>query len=270
MKLTLNEVIQRVNLVLNYPSVSYEDVYHFFDHAIAELNTILKIAIPSVSEMRDAHTIDITLQSNTVMLDPPPAYGATIPAVSEAPTSAPAEGAPNYVYFTSDENMIDRKFYVWNGSMWKSYETLYGIAVEGASTFAYIAFPYADGAYWKESEAKRTLDFDLCMYMPMDWWILFVIPYVCFKFAVRNGDDGALYSSEFVQGLQQLQTSYDVPNTVVLSEVAGNPVYNNEVSQHLNALHTRTVTKAITDRMRVGNAISAIFDTSNSVGGWGI
>lgn len=270
MKLTLREVIDRVNLVLNYPSIAYEDVYHFFDHAIAELNTILKIAIPSVSEMRKTHAFNTTAQSNTIELDPPPAYGTLIPSVSEIPTDEPVGSASKYVYFTSNENMIDRKFYVWNGSMWKPYEALYGIAFEGASMLTYVAFPQVNGAFWKESEADLTLNFDLCAYMPMDWWILFVIPYVCFKFAVRNGDDGALYNSEFAQGLQQLQTSYDVPNTVVLSEVAGNPVYTNEVSQHLNALHTRTVTKAITDNMRVGNAISAIFDTSNSVGGWGI
>jgi hypothetical protein len=114
------------------------------------------------------------------------------------------------------------------------------------------------------------LEVDLCEYMPLDWWILFVIPYVCFKFAVRNGDDGALYSTEFSEGLQQLQTCYDVPNFVVLSEVAGDPVYTEIVQANLDTLSVKIPTKAIKNSMRIGNAIAPVFGNLYDVGGWNI
>lgn len=267
MKFTLNDCMKRINQILNYPSVAYEDISHFFDHAIAELNTILKIAIPSVSEMISNNTLDTSLQENTVLLTARPTNTVSIPYVSTIPTEAPGPEQANYVYYSANASMLDRKFYVWNGSEWNPYDTLYGVLFEGAQKTAYVATPIGIAAYWVETPIKRTLDFDLCEYMTMDWWTLFIIPYVCFKFAVRNGDGGELYQTEFTQGLQQLQTSYDVPNFVTLQEIAGNPVYTEIVKNNLANLSQKTPVRAITDSMRVGNAIGAIFENS-MIGGW--
>lgn len=274
MKFTLSDCMQRINQILNYPSVSYEDISHFFDQAMTELNTILKVKLPLVSEMVYDNTMDISLQSNTVLLDNRLTTSTEIPHVTEIPSAAPAENASEFVFYTADvadcPTGLDRMYYVWNGSSWTPYLTLYGVAFDGAQKYTYIAAAFGINAVWVESPAQRTLDFDLYDYMPMDWWILFVIPYVCFKFAVRNGDDGALYNTEFTEGLQQLQTCYDVPNFVKLSDVAGTVGYTEIVKKNLDNLNKTIPTRVITENMRVGNAIQAIFGSDFDRGGWGI
>ena len=284
MKFTLSDCMQRINQILNYPSVSYEDISHFFDQAMTELNTILKVKLPLVSEMVYDNTMDISLQSNTVLLANRLTTSTEIPHVTEIPSAAPAENASEFVFYTSDVKIgetedgdaikdasgLDRMYYVWNGISWVPYLTLYGVAFDGAQKYTYVAAAFGNNAVWVESPAQRTLDFDLCDYMPMDWWILFVIPYVCFKFAVRNGDDGALYSTEFTEGLQQLQTCYDVPNFVKLSDVAGTVGYTEIVKKNLNNLNKTIPTRVITEDMRVGNAIQAVFGSDFDRGGWGI
>lgn len=274
MKFTLSDCMQRINQILNYPSVSYEDISHFFDQAMTELNTILKVKLPLVSEMVYDNTMDISLQSNTVLLANKLTTSTEIPRVTEIPSVAPAEGGSEFVLYTADVTAcptgLDRMYYVWNGISWTPYLTLYGVAFDGAQKYTYVAASFGSKAVWVESPAQRTLDFDLCDYMPMDWWILFVIPYVCFKFAVRNGDDGALYSTEFTEGLQQLQTCYDVPNFVKLSDVAGAVGYTEIVKKNLNNLNKTIPTRIITEDMRVGNAIQAVFGSDFDRGGWGI
>lgn len=267
MKLTLDNVVERINQVLNYPSVAYTDISHFFDHAMAELNTILKIAIPSVSDLVSKHSIDTTVQNNTVLLESYP--NGTVHRFEELPTGRPAEGEPTYGYFVKPD-IYEGVFYIYNGRTWNEFESMFGVLFENAEKKVFVATPVGQNAYWTATEVNLTLEFDLCEYMPADWWTLFVIPYVCFKYAVRDGDDGALYSTEFTQGLQQLQTSYDVPNSVVLSTVAHLPAYKEDVSSNINSLGKRVITKAITEDMRVGNAISAIFGNMHDRGGWGI
>ena len=73
------------------------------------------------------------------------------------------------------------------------------------------------------------------------------------------------------QGFQQLQTSYNVPNTVQLSTVAHLPAYRKLVEDNLDNLRKEVPTRAIYQNMMVRNGISvvratALFDT----GGWGI
>ena len=274
MKFTLNDCMQRINQILNFPSVTYEDIYHFFDHAIAELNTILKIALPPVSEMVSNNTLDISLQENTVLLTSVPTNASPIRHVTTVPTGDPTEADPalsTYCFYTGD-TLADNKFYIWSAAKneWRSYNSLYGVYFGAGTKTTYVATPVAASAFWVATPSSRTLDFDLCDYLTMDWWTLFVIPYVCFKFAVRNGDDGSLYSTEFTQGLQQLQTCYDVPNFVSLNRVAGNPVYTKIVKDNINNLSKTVPTMAITKDMRVGNAIRAVFSNEFSVGGWGI
>lgn len=283
MKFTLSDCMQRINQILNYPSVSYEDISHFFDQAMTELNTILKVKLPLVNEMVYDNTMDISLQSNTVLLANKLTTSTTIQTLTQSPIdlelkpedSYTIEGTttitvPEFVYVATGDAGLDRMYYVWNGISWIPYRTLYGVAFDGAQKYTYIAAAFGNKAAWVESPAQRTLDFDLCDYMPMDWWILFVIPYVCFKFAVRNGDDGALYSTEFTEGLQQLQTCYDVPNFVKLSDVAGTVGYTEIVKKNLNNLNKTISTRVITEDMRVGNAIQAIFGSDFDRGGWGI
>jgi hypothetical protein len=262
--------MQRINQILNYPSVAYEDISHFFDQAIAELNTILKTAIPSVSEMVLNNTVDASLQQNTVLLSTRPTTSNSIPHTDTVPTEAPAESDPKQLYYTKDATMLDRAFYTWTGTEWRKHDTLYGVVFEGAKKYTYSTTPIGLTAYWVEVPNTHRIEFDLCEHMTMDWWTLFVIPYVCFKFAVRNGDGGELYQTEFTQGLQQLQTCYDVPNFVILSDVAGIPAYTEIVKQNLSNLSVKIPTRAITDSMRIGNAVHAVFGNLFDTGGWGI
>ena len=271
MKFTLNDCIQRINQILNYPAVSYVDISHFFDHAMAELNTILRIGLPSVSELLADNTHDITLQNNTVLLEQRPTYSSAIPLFTTTPTAPPSEEEPaTFGYYAPNGTTFGAKYFVWNGVNWASHNVIYGVNFNNGTKTAYIATPVAGVAYWVETPAIRTQEFDLCEVMPLDWWILFVIPYVCFKFAVRNGNDGALYATEFSEGLQQLQTCYDVPNFVTLSTVAGDPVYTKIVQNNLDNLNTKVPTRAIKESMRIGTAVHPIYENVYGTGGWGV
>lgn len=270
MKFTLNECLARINQVLNYPAVSYEDIYHFFDQAIEELNTSLKIALPPVSEMVDENTFDITEQENLIRLIAVPA-GPT--GVVEAVTEIP-EGfsEPTFRYFCKPNDFSSRAFYKWNGYEWVQFDKIYGMYVDATgSDSAYTLVPISSTqAVWAPVDVKRIQEFDLTEYLPKSWWTLFIIPYVCFKFAVRNGDSGELFADEFTQGFQQLQSSYSVPNTVTVNSVAGKLAYKDIVKEHLHHLGARVATRAIFDNMRVGTGIHSVFGGFYETGGWGI
>ena len=62
--ITLSDCINRINQVLNYPSVGYVDIRHFFDQAIAELNTTFRIGLPLVSQMVEERKLNIQELSN--------------------------------------------------------------------------------------------------------------------------------------------------------------------------------------------------------------
>ena len=270
MKITLNDCISRVNQVLNYPAVAYEDIYHFFDQAMYEINTSLKIALPSVSEMREEHTFDITEQDSLVRLFTLPDNASVIPYYSEVPTAAPTEGLSEGIY-VCDGTYASRAFYKWDGHNWIQVPKLYAIYLTPDNTLrTYVAVAITSAvAVWTPVDKIHHDDFDLTEYLPADWWTLFIIPYVCFKFAVRNGDSGELFADEFTQGFQQLQSCYSVPNSVRLSDVAGKPAYAELVRQHLHNLGgTMVFTRAIYDNMRVGNGIQPVFGGFYDAGDW--
>lgn len=273
MKYTLNDCMARVNQVLNYPSLSYEDIYHFFDQAIAELNTSLHTDIPSVSEMVSEHTFTISERGDVVRLSERPGSSTSVPSASTKPTDAPTNGV-NYIYVCGDR-FSERKFYKWNGTEWVESHHLYAIFVDYSAANiakqAYNAVPISkELAIWVPVDYENLEEFDFQIYLPTEWWTLFIIPYVCFKFAVRNGDDGRLFSDEFTQGFQQLQTSYHVPSNVRLSAVAGHPAYHDLVKKNIANLTLRVKTRAITKDMRVGNSIQATYGGFYEAGGWGI
>lgn len=271
MKYTLNDCVSRINQALNYPAVAYEDVYHFFDQAIAELNTNLRIALPNVSEMRAEHTFDILEQENNVVrLTALPDNTTLIPYSTNVPSTAPESGSEG-VYVCGD-SFSDRAFYKWDGDTWNLVDKLYAIYVTSSDTQTYIAVPITKTcAVWAPVNQTHCAEFDLTEYLPIDWWTLFIIPYVCFKFSVRNGDSGELFADEFTQGYQQLQSSYSVPNTVQLLSVVGRPAYNALVKQHIGNLGGTTVfTRAIYEDMRVGNGIPSVYGGFYEIGDWRI
>ena len=265
MKFTLNDCLARINQVLNYPAVAYTDISHFFDQAIAELNTNLRIALPSISEVCEENTFDVLFQEGVVLYTTSP---TNVPHCYSLPDIAVED---SYGIYVCDSSYADRKFYKWDGDDWKEVDTLYAVYrdVDGEfKTYVAVAIDKTT-AVWTPVPRTHTADFDLLEYMPLDWWTLFVIPYVCFKFSVRNGDSGELFADEFTQGFQQLQSSYNVPNTVRLMDVAGKPAYTELVKQYLNTLANTTVcTRAIYEDMRVGNGIAPTYGGFYIDGGW--
>jgi hypothetical protein len=157
MKLTLNDVMKRINQILNYPSVSYDDISHFFDHAIAELNTVLKTGIPSVSEMVTDNTLDVSAQDNTILFDTAPTNPVT--GVDNIPVGN--QDSLQFIYCKANDK---RGFYVWTGTEWKAYGTVYGILFNSNGRTAYVLTPVGQNAYWVESPVIRRLEFDLCDY----------------------------------------------------------------------------------------------------------
>lgn len=230
MKFTLDDCMSRINQALNYPSLSYTDIYHFFDQAIEELNSTFRIALPTVSEMNAENTFSIADQSDIVKLSSQPSASGM--------SSAPAKYA----------------FYIGTDRIPKYY----------------VAVPIGGLYYWNAIEREYIEKYDLTEYMPLTWWILFVIPYVCFKYTVRDGDSGAHFMDEFSQGFQQLQTSYNVPNKVNLSSVAHKHAYKPIVQKCLPNLNTTVFTRAIYDDMRVGNGIMPTYGGFYETGGWNV
>ena len=264
MKFTLSDCMARVNQALNYPSISYEDVSHFFDQAIAELNSSLRIGVPTVTEMRFENTFKLTDHPNAVIC---PTISDTILTVTQDPTVVAPPDGHNVVYYAGVP-ILQRSLYIKKDEVWKSVESAYAVCAGGVYEAVTVASSYA---LWREVPVEKVLEFDLLEYLPMDWWILFVIPYVCFKSTLRDGGNGALFSDEFTQGFQQIQTSYGVPNTVVLSTVAHKPAYRNIVMSSLHNLDRRVTTRAVFDSMRLTDGVGKVYgENLFDNGGWGI
>lgn len=259
MKYTLSEYVTRINQTLNYPSVSYEDISLFLDQAIAELNTSLHIQIKPISVLVANYT-------NNVKLSP-------LVTLSETPTAVtkiPLEEMEGYDYYY---NSSEKVYKVRTLGVWNSYPELYGIyhnPAEGISEF-YKAIVFSDNAVlWGQSSNTNPTSYDLTEILPVDWITLFLIPYVCFKYSVRDGDNGTLYAEEFSQGFQQLQNAYNVPSTVKLSDVAGQKAYTEDVKEHLNNLNINIPTRAITQNMLHGRVTTPVYGNVYDNGGWGV
>jgi hypothetical protein len=259
MEFTLNNCISRINQALNYPSLAYEDVYHFFDQAIHELNSSLKIALPALTEIVDENSTHIEDRMDLVSLEP--MRGAM-------------QFAKDTLYGTYKyaPELGEFPFVVVKDEVETRVEGLYGYLVDKTTyTVKYYATVVLGGdAYWQLAENDETPDINLIEYLPFEWWTLFVIPYVCSKWAVRNGDESSHFVDEYVQGFQQLQNSYNVPNRVELSAVAGRHAYKKLVASNLANLRTSVFTRAIYEDMKVGNGIAPIYGGFYETGGWGV
>ena len=271
MKFTISDCMSRINQALNYPAISYEDVSHFFDQAVSELNSILRISLPTVSEMRAEHTFSIADSDSTIVISKD-VTTKEIPKASAIDNGIPQPGEgentdSNIYYYVATKN-FERCFYIKKGDSWVATPKAYGIVPGGAVAYETVAI--SGYAVWYETPLNKLSEFSLTEYLPVDWIILFLIPYVCFKFAVRNGDNGALFSDEFTQGLQQLQTSYSVPTTVALSSVVHLAPYSAIAAANLNNLSKHIPTRAITESMKIPNGVHAVYGNIFDHGGWGI
>lgn len=253
---TLSDCVSRINQILNYPSVTYEDISHFFDQAIAELNTTLHTSIPTVSEMLDEV--------------PEPNYTPLVKMTSisdKIPSEQPESDYGGVYYY----DISLQCFRVMEADGWHNYDQIYGMMPGNTSVQLYVSVVVASAlgeVYWTPV-VKSDEDLVLTNYLPTDWIILFLIPYVCYKYSIREGMDPGVFSEEMTQGFQQLQESYDVRETVRLSNVAGKYAYTKQVEENLPDLNKDVPTRAIYDSMKVRRAVNATYRDFYD-GGWGL
>ena len=259
MVMTLNDCMERINQALDYPAVEYTDVSHYFDQAISELNSTLRIGIKPISYILTHYSPNVLKNPNVVAL--PVSFSNEIP-------SYVFEGVPSdcTYYFDTERKMFGLK----TGTEFVYYNKIYGYSVSSVPSRVYESVYLSEGVvYWAEYNTDPLSAINLVEWLPVDVIILFVIPYVCNKFAIRDGGAGSIFREEFVQGFQQIQTSYDIPNTVNLVSVAGKKAYTEDVESNISNLNINIPTRAIYDSMKIGNAIPPTYGGFYEGGGWG-
>jgi hypothetical protein len=289
MKYTLADCIEKINQVLNYPSVDYSDISHFFDQAVSELNTELHIGLRPISEIYKNSGFKLESLEDFIFLEKAP-VGADKNIPKD--TDKGFDKSKAYVYLslvhdnapvgTYNDSDVYKIFYRHNlNEDFKETYTLYGVyaeyydnpetGVKEISKQLYQTLIIGGYAYWQAYEFVPDVEVNLTDYLAYDWIVLFLIPYVCFKFSVRNGDSGALYAEEFQQGFQQLNKSYEVPSFSILSEQAGKKAYQQDVEENLSNLKIYIPTRAIYEDMKVSRVIQAKYGGSMyDPGGWDI
>ena len=261
MTYSLSDCVESINQILNYPSVTYGDISIYFDQAISELNTELHLGLKPISVLyKEADTLSEDI-SPLVVLDERPNLSAGLPS--------PDDDAK--VYFDGTDicylDLLTSKYV--------KARKVYGIYIyvdsETNSTVKemYQTIMLGNYAYWTYFEKTPDRDLNLTDYMPYDWVVLFLIPYVCFKYAIRDGDSGASYAEDLSNGFQQLRNAYSVPSTVCLSKMSGKKAYAKDVLENLPNLNISVPTRAIYEDMRTPQVISAEYESFYDKGGWG-
>lgn len=266
-KYTLSEVISRINMVLNYPAVTYEDLYVFFDMAIAELNTTLHTDIKSFTNMIKEYSKS-TLEDthNRVVLTDEPDSSTVITVFDTISQFTSSSAKYGYV------NELNSYVIVKPGNTRLEYTVhaeLFGVYNNMSSVTFYKALKYTmDGAFWVECNFDNPLELDVLQYLTEDWISLYIIPYVCFKYACREGGTASVFAEEFTQGFQQLQDAYDVTENVLLATVADLLAYRQDVKNNIPNLNVKVSTKAITKSMKHKRQINATYGNMFDRGGW--
>lgn len=268
MKYTMDNLMNAINMALNYPALRYDDIALFFDQAVAEINTTLHTGLRSFHDwMETAKSKVDGIMRNAYVFESRPTSDMRITVCSESAAS------DLEYYYDSDKKQYGRKV---NGTFEYS-DNLYGVFNDVSDMTLYEAYKFSDDTIvWVTS--KGVCDWDVTEVLPEDWILLFLIPYVCFKYTVRDGGVANTFAEELEQGFQQLQESYDVPEYVNLGTVAGLSAYTEDVKDHLpNITNVVVPTRAIYESMRHSRAVNGtyggIFDRNGFAeddpwGGW--
>ena len=261
---TLTQFMNEINAALNYPALSYPDISLFLDQAVAELNTTLHTGLRSISEcirlFAKKHVPDAGIVS----------LGASVPTAT-FPTSADGSlsGAQEYAHVFSSSASHPREFAYRDGKEIKYSKRLLGIVTYNGQPSYFSAVAYSDSACsWVSCENPHVLD--LNEYFDDEWVLLWLIPYVCFKYTVRDGGVASTFAEEMQQGFQQLQDTYDVPESYVLSERAGEFAYDEDLDEHSDDLTTRVKVRALKGYMKHGRSLNAEYGSVYDAGGFGI
>lgn len=261
----LPQVLNYINQALNYPSITYDDVSLFFDSAIVEINSSLHIKMPLVSVMINEFLQYMSNNNpNKVLLTAYPEDTDTFPIFSTIEDALVT--SPKYAYFSSLN-----KFGILNAGSktYTLYPNLYGIFRNSGVPvhFKAVKFSQTDIVWVIDEDADPT-NFEFNHYLPDSWVLLWMIPYVCYKYTVRDGGTAANFAEELTQGFQQLQNAYDIPSTVVLSTVAGRPAYSELTKLNLDNLNIKVPTRAIYENMQHERSLNATYGNMYDRGGF--
>ena len=259
--LTLADTITYINQALNYPSVTLTDIKLFLNQGLSELNTTLHIQLPDIDTMINEHR-EVFQNRNDVLIF------SSKPTNTDIINLAKNDSTSNVVYDDENRVFITRGIYQQG-----TFDNLYAIYVDYVTGTQHVykaTMINVSSGLWLEMH-DDVLNFDLSSYLAKDWIMLFLIPYVCYKYSVRDGDTGVLFSEEFVQGFQQLQNSFSVPSVVKLTDVAGELAYTKIIKTHLDNLNITVTTRAILEKYRIPRHLNSVYDDFyNTKGGWGL
>lgn len=261
---TLTQFMNEINAALNYPALSYPDVSLFLDQAVAELNTTLHTGLRSISECIRLFESKHAPNAGVVSL------GAALPT-DAFPTSSDGTLGDGQAYarVLSSSASHPKEFAYRDGAEVKYSKQLLGIVSSAGMPSYFSAVAYSDSAcVWVAAENPHILD--LNEYFDDDWIMLWLIPYVCFKYTVRDGGVASTFAEEMQQGFQQLQESYDVPDSYTISERAGEFAYDEDLDEHSDDLTARVKIRALKGYMKHGRTLNAEYGSMFDAGGFGI
>lgn len=241
----LSEFMNYLNSALNFPSISYNDVMVYLDMAIAELNTTLHIQILPISKQISNFIDDKFKNTKLILLedDPNTTTGNVIPVITDPSSEIPSG---TKVYY----NYIESHYYVLQNGEYIICDDFLGIYFRDHVKEYWSAFRIGPNANWENSERISPDEYDLEECLAHDWLMLWLLPYVCFKYTVRDGGTAQTFAEELTQGFQQLQESYNVPENVMLATVADKYAYKDLVSKYLPNLRIGVATRAIYESMK--------------------
>lgn len=260
-----------LNAALNYPAISYPDVALYLDMCVGEINTTLHTSLRTVGALIESDKARKIAEGSRVVLPAEPSgQSASIPCVddwSEAPVGA-------WFMWASKQTRPElyRKFaYIASqGAEPQVRNALLAVYSEGGEIQLYEAHIYSDAlCLWVSEQGEG--DPDLTEILPEDWLTLFAIPYVCFKYTVRDGGTASTFAEEMEQGFQQLQETYDVPSEVPLRAVAGISAYAEDTRKAVESgVWGKCPTRAIDESMKHPRGVRAAYGSVYDAGGWGL
>lgn len=262
----LSETIQYINKALNYPALTYVDIDIFFDMAIAELNTTLHTSIPTIKFLVEdfKHKVLKAEENKIILSSNPENNDFEIPVYDTEQT--PSDTLPYYC------NSSTKKFYILNkySNSYTEHTLIKGVWVEDATHVHIYQSVYYGGttAIWMETAIDPTYECDISDIMPDDWVLLWLIPYVCYKYTARDGGTAQTFAEELTQGYQQLQETYDIPSKVILATYADKPIYKELVEKSLPNLNIFVPTKGIFENMKHSRNTNAIYGSMYDRGGF--
>lgn len=278
MKYTLGEIIDIIDQKLGYPGIGYDDVKPYLNQGMSELNTMLHIGLPSVTEIVNEYRENIITSPNVILLPSPLAdmESVEITSVSEPINEITQEQLGTWFdegtkYFYSEE---DNKYGIIKKKtksgiteyIVTKFDKLIGIYFDPETSTREYALTMTSGttAYWYNSDLEDIGLLNFTIYLPTDWINLFLIPYVCFGYANKDGGNAGTFQDEFLGGYAQLRKSWYIPQRVYLNAVVEHPAYTSSVKFALKHSdiplnHIQVDTRAITPDMRYGEGQSSDF-----------